>query len=1251
VYPFSQYTYLMLSTSVVRSTCAQKRNVLAFVSFLYQSATISFLANSQATPILPKALQTAIGVQNGLKTMTCVSGQSIYQASSTALGLIFGSAPLSTLMTRLFGLYTAFYPSSRVYNFLPGNEVQTYSLINHDSVDQVLQPGERAIDAAISVSTTPDKDSGVLHTSFPFATASVALVYSLPRGLTTADVPSLVLDLETVGMIFTGAIGNWTHPRIARLNSRLMAAFAAKPTVSRKLTVVLCCSASRGASPTLTLMRSALQPTAAFRASPLASTPTLDWAQVWTTSKRDVTSIQCDAEEHVVSLVQKTKGSLGYMRVNYQYADDTVHVRLLPWKGSDSASLEPVLSNLDPNGFYLGAYNVSIPPQPTSSQACVFFNSDPDLTKNGGAYDIAGAWLDFTKSTIPATCWPMTSAVQLLLPQTYSDAAVDGARRCAEGRETLQLMQWLVSSPALSSALNLEGFGRLSDDPVAQAYILSTINLVPCDGRPLLSELPDIWRLSSGISSFLFAYSGVLLFSILLSAALTWLWRSREAIRMSGVSILMIQSGGFSLLFVSAILWSTAHGPSGSNCTSFWWLVNLGFSLGFLPMGLKLWKLNRMLTPVYVAKHRRATSKITKSKLTNRKMMILLSGAIALDVILLIISTAGSRTGFTMATEEDTTGSTLTSYTHCRPDARGDPWIAALLGYKAVWVLWSVLQTFQARSGASSSLALAVKEAVHISYPLYNLTFSSLIIVPIILLLNIHGDGLVILVGVLILWTASVAWAAMFAPKCWHELKAHRRNNNLMVDGASMLSGDGASGKTGPGGGKNTGGATFTFLPLTTMSREDLARYLLSFDRHIVDAKRRLLVLGGIHLLAGQVEYRAPLLTGHDENGDYPEPSQSLSRHLNHSASRSHHPMTNGVGGAGGATSNGTSRRPSLSVRYGGGPLSPQTGRTSHQVSQVRENSVRLSLTNNYMPGGSQNTRTRQLSVQNRVVPSALGSPSGGVRSPSPATSGGMRSPTSVANAGVSFALNINGSVASSSLGLEPKSPLSPAFSRPSNNQRPPSSPGGGVGLPLHPTSPSVQGIVTIRGTPTGTRRKLTQQRPPLSQTASPKINPAATMPPVIVTFHQFDGPASADFSIGSGMVSEAARVHRQQRQHSPGETPSPKSGLDQPPHRRSSGPDASASHPASSGHGTQDSMDGAFSPTSPDRSPSPPARSPSPPSPMVAGLPREVHHMPTSSFTHSLSIPVESPKDGARDNSPEAAEAVSSPSSEDHIT
>ena len=578
-FPFAQYIYVQLSTSYVRASCDERSELVEFLVWLYESSVVQQIGSAQASPIIHPRILTDLGIVARLrKGITCVAGVPVAATAAAQTMQYIGFDALTIPMQALLNIYAFATKSTSSLTWTAATRgVALGSIAAGSQVQDVFQGG--------FVQGTDVASDHLL--ALPFATASVRLLYTLPKGITSSQVQSLVLDLETVGMIFTGGISSWLHPRISRLNPNLTQALMANPTIKSNLTVVLCCSRARGPTPANDIMSHVLAATKSWNASPVSSTTPLQWNTIFAAGLTTVPFVFVTSSSAVALAMRQTSGSIGFVMFGGDTFDATKHVKIMPWQGGGANEI--TAGQLDANGFLPNADQLSVAPTLDAAAACA--GPSPDSS----ALNAYTGMMDWRRTNISKDCWPLSMSIQGVLASTYSYDLSTGAHSCDDAKVTLSTFQWMVSSGILSGALSPLGITSIDANGIGwKNFVVQRIGNVTCDGALVLTQTAVVWTPSGALLALLHAWAGIGIGTAVTCLLFTLLLSRRTTMRQAGIFFLAISTCGALMMFLAVIVWAQAT-MTLSLCDAFNWLGQLGFTCLFLPVCLRLWRLDRRM--------------------------------------------------------------------------------------------------------------------------------------------------------------------------------------------------------------------------------------------------------------------------------------------------------------------------------------------------------------------------------------------------------------------------------------------------------------------------------------------------------------------------------------------------------------------------------------------------------------------------------------------------------------------------------
>jgi hypothetical protein len=202
------------------------------------------------------------------------------------------------------------------------------------------------------------------------------------------------------------------------------------------------------------------------------------------------------------------------------------------------------------------------------------------------------------------------------------------------------------------------------------------------------------------------------------------------------------------LLLAAMIPWSVA--PSKSSCSSFLWLVNLGFMLLFCSLFAKTWRVYRIFSGAHL--------KVVK--ISNIKLLILTAAVVAFDIILIGVWQGVSP--LVPVQYDRIIGTEQHVFTHCsvEPSGAGMILVGLVGAEKAGLLLFGAIMAFSTRNVKGT-----FNESAAISWSIYNTLMSALIGVAIIVFVSAVEDALILLVLIVLTWIVLSAWGLIFGPK------------------------------------------------------------------------------------------------------------------------------------------------------------------------------------------------------------------------------------------------------------------------------------------------------------------------------------------------------------------------------------------------------------------------------------------------------------------------------------------------------
>lgn len=259
------------------------------------------------------------------------------------------------------------------------------------------------------------------------------------------------------------------------------------------------------------------------------------------------------------------------------------------------------------------------------------------------------------------------------------------------------------------------------------------------------------------------------------------------------------------------------------------------------PLFIKTWR-------IYYIFERRQLRVV---KLSNAKLSLFVVAAIVFDLVVLSLWQRDAPFSTTTLSEER--NGEEHRYEHCAPTQESAPYFFLMMGTKMLSLLFGACIAM-----ATRNVAALFNESASVAMAIWGVCFMTIVLVAVMLLLASTGNALIALVLALLLWVAGQTFAFMFVSKFAQlpEFKRFLRGAAGQAGGEDDGAGAGGStasfqsGNSGMGGGGGGGGSSgnfggFTFLNLAQLGTATLQRYILECERHMAQAKKLFLRLGG----------------------------------------------------------------------------------------------------------------------------------------------------------------------------------------------------------------------------------------------------------------------------------------------------------------------------------------------------------------------------------------------------------------------
>lgn len=293
---------------------------------------------------------------------------------------------------------------------------------------------------------------------------------------------------------------------------------------------------------------------------------------------------------------------------------------------------------------------------------------------------------------------------------------------------------WLTFVNSTYDILNMDGF----------EFIFDTCGVV--------YEVFFLQAPSDAIRGVIMAISILCIIFVLVCAAGVIYYRNTKTMIASSPVFLLLICGGALLLAITPFFTlSYGDGPRGNNiCMTWIWFLGLGYTLFFTPIVIKTWRVHRIF-------NNRVLSRVITIK--DRELILYVAVPVVGELAILIAWTIYSPAKLITATVPGTVDQVLQL---CTTEGGIDqPLVIAQAVFFAIQALIGCIFAFLTRNIKYG----AFKESMEILFAVYNLTFLSVILVPLHSALSYNAIPSTIIRSIGVLFLVFVSMAALFGMK------------------------------------------------------------------------------------------------------------------------------------------------------------------------------------------------------------------------------------------------------------------------------------------------------------------------------------------------------------------------------------------------------------------------------------------------------------------------------------------------------
>ena len=776
------------------STCEQKTEAIKFVNYLTVSSAAASLATNMA--ILPASVYLTMP----FPTIMC--NTSPVQYDTSAQGTFAGVAILQPFMGPALKYY-ANIDSTRSYVFQPNSRFAGLQQVLNGEADMaILSPDISRDINAVEWYNTLNSNSVSVKPAYMVATAPIHNLPAAILNMTSSMFKysdafnggtGLKVSASVLPAILMGQITQWNDPSITAINPALAERFAYATanniTVNTQITLILCCGEAQADQTTGVQFYNALYK-AMLRASNITNNPAaydVSWfSQIpfsWNVStlallnKRNAQYLMAQQQSQVDILVSTTPGAIGVHLVNYP--------NILP--GLEFAWLESAVGNASQTTVTY----------PTRYNYLTYFS----LTSSTS--DINDFGLQHANPALQSV-WPFTMLQSFVtLSAFYSDT-----QDITNMNKTLNLLEWLMFSHTLDTAVNNAGLVRVSESPRMLAQTKRQLNYITCDGKNCLITLPNVWSLTGSIAAFGYAGAAIGLLLCIGTAASLVIFKQRTVYRSASIAFLALINFGLCLLFLSAI--TVVQSPSPASCGSLAWLFTFGWAFTFKPLFLKMYRIYKIFN----------RKQLRVVKLSNMKLLSYL--AVLLTLELVVAAVWQGVAPLQPITTHVWQGVLDNQYTQCDVTSAGAPYLVILGVIKACFLLFGTVMSFSTRKVSST-----FNESSPVGWSIYNAIVACVVIIAIVTFTGAVGDTLVLMELFLVFWVAYSTWAFIFGTKLFTIAQGEKAEAYSHLESQRTY----------------TGG--FSFVSIDALTKQTIAAYEAALEEHLGAVRRKRMVIDG----------------------------------------------------------------------------------------------------------------------------------------------------------------------------------------------------------------------------------------------------------------------------------------------------------------------------------------------------------------------------------------------------------------------
>ena len=383
--------------------------------YLFTLVLMSFLLPACGSPVPPRPI-TQTQTQTVQKPPTPASNLASIQVNGAG----------ATFPSPLYAEWTY------AYSFVDPTVVIDYQSIGSGGGKKAIIEGTIDFAGSDSLLKAEEYKAGKDLQMYPILAGAVVVIYNVKPAKdypADFDVPTLVLDRQTLVDIYNGTVNQWNDPKITALNPQL-----ADYLPEAAITVVY---RSDGSGTTELFTKSLSSFSLGWTAG---SAPVVEWPV-----DKVGNGVGSAGNQGVAAVVINTRNSLGYVELSYALSNSLAYADMINRAGNRvTANADSIAANI--NDFGTAAFTDQL---------------TATIVDGGGDHS-----------------WPMSGYTYLILHTT-------GMRDCVKAQKLLEYIRWTLTDASAGARAAKRGYVVLPG--TVRDQVLTKLDEVTCNGQSVMN--------------------------------------------------------------------------------------------------------------------------------------------------------------------------------------------------------------------------------------------------------------------------------------------------------------------------------------------------------------------------------------------------------------------------------------------------------------------------------------------------------------------------------------------------------------------------------------------------------------------------------------------------------------------------------------------------------------------------------------------------------------------------------------------